>query len=137
MSEPNREALGRMVKTVVSAARKVGLSDDEIRIIVDAELLGGESAPVRTEIKIPSVEEIIVPSRPGPPRADKDIIPELEGPVPDWTGQGESGSIPLGLENLFQIRTPPHRMKAPPKTSWDIYATGEGPVPKGPPGEPE
>lgn len=136
MSEPNREALGRMVKTVVAAARKVGISDDEIRIIVDAELLGGESAPAekRPAPSVPRLEDAIAPVRPGGKlRSDSEIIPELEGPVPGPDAQGGDPRIPLGLENLFQIRTPPYRIKAPPKSQWDKYAIGEGPVP----GEPE
>ena len=137
MSEPNREALGRMVKTVVAAARKAGISDDEIRVIVDAELLGGESAPAEMPAKVPSIEGIIAPARPGgKPRSDSEIIPELEGPVPGLDAQGDA-RIPLGLESLFKIDTPPYRIKAPPKTSWDKYAAGDGPVPGGPPGDPK
>jgi len=140
MSEANREAVERMFSKVIAAARKVGLSDDEIRIIVDVELLGGESvlAEKKPATVAPRIEDVVVPHRPGDtPRTDAEIIPELEGPVPSTDTQGEPVRLPLGLENLFQIKVPPRRIKAPPKSSWDKYAIGEGPTPGGPPGEPD
>ena len=147
MSDANREAIERMFARVVAAARKAGMPDEEIRLIVDVELFGEGGAQAESAPAEPApAEGPVIVERPGAPRPDADIIPELDGPVPNWDGEGEQRrgppqfpeDGPLTLDDLGIGKvTQPVQLRPPPKTDWDRYATGEGPPPKGPPGEPE
>ena len=128
MSDANREAIERMFVRVVAAARKVGLSDDEIRLIVDVEILG-EGMPTtkpEPELEEAAKESTTTEEAPDAPRRSSGgLIPELDGPPLDWDGDEEQPRVlietadgkPPTLEGLGLGKvTTPIQLKPPPKT---------------------
>ena len=121
MSDANREAIERMFARVVAAARKFGMPNEEIQLIVEIELFG-EAVPAGAEEKAPEVSSRAPASKPEQPKPGPDeLIPELEEAEPNWEAkEGETAVLPDGspvtLESLgigrverpVQLQAPPH-----------------------------
>ena len=134
-SDQNREAIERMFARVVAAGKRVGMTDDELHLMLDDILLGDGVRPAAPE-KLPEPQAVGQPvpqpaegkRKPGP----DSLIPELDEPLPDG-GIGATtivdGDQEVTLESLGLGRvTMPVRLAPPPKTDWDKHAEGSGPL---------
>ena len=137
VTEQNREAIERMFRRVVSAGKRFGMDDDELRLMLDDILLDGDTRPPIVEKK-PAEQATTTPEasreRTGPGNEMRkagpdEVVPELDEP---YSGTPDvpvivSGDEPVTLEGLGlgKVATPV-RLRPPGKSEWDEYAAGKG-----------
>ena len=140
MDNKNREAIERMFRRVVSAGKRFGMDDDELRLLLDDILLDGdarspvvdkkpvEQATATPEVSREHTEELDKEMRKAGP---DEVVPELDEP---YSGTPDvpvivSGDEPVTLEGLGLGKVvTPVRLKPPGKSEWDEYAAGKGPL---------